>query len=112
LLARSASVGGGLVNDGFARPFAWQHPVHGRKWSDEVIHEAVKLIERNSTITLQAIVDEFVGRGEELISGSTLAEYLESPLISYKQVTRQNQMRNDPVTIEGRFAYAIWAQVR
>jgi nucleotide-binding universal stress UspA family protein len=84
----------------------------GSKWSDEAIHEAVKLIKRNATITLQEIVDEFVGRGEELVSDSTLAEYLEGQLISYKQVTRQNQMRNDPVTIEGRYEYASTRRIR
>ena len=78
-----------LIKSDFARPFAWLHPEHERKWSDDTLDLVAKVIKKNPTITLQTIVDEFVGQGEELITDSTWATYLDGRLFTYKQVTRQ-----------------------
>jgi transposase len=102
-----------LIRDDFNRTFAFLHPERERRWSPEHIKHVRKIIKQNPTMTLQAIIQKVTSEHDApSISNSTLAHYMATELLTYKTVTRQNQMRNAAATKALRREYVLQAKAR
>jgi hypothetical protein len=80
------------------------------KWAAAEIAEAVSWIEQNKTATLKETIAAMHARDPvrfPVIAVSTLQDYFDLSMVSYKMTTDQNQRRNDIDTKTKRCDYAI-----
>ena len=83
--------------------------IQPEKWSPEQIENVISWIENGHIqSTLIEIRDYWIQQGYPEISIGTMWRYLDDRLITVKQATEQNQMRNDLKTRVMRAEYSEW----
>ena len=86
----------------------WKLPERSKKWDEQEIKRAIKIIEENPVLTLAEIVDTAVLRGNSRISPSTLSRYLDDKLITMKKANYHPIARNADDTKQERITYSNW----
>jgi transposase len=83
-------------------------PNRPSKWGEDEIARVVAHVEANPTETLLEILEWAVGEGSPEIALSTLHDYLDNEVITYKRITNHNQQRNAPENRRARAEWAAW----
>lgn len=88
---------------------AWIHPPHPKKWSQDMIDQAISIIEDNPRLFLNEIIQKCVDEYHfPPICDTTLSEYLDDSLISLKSINYQSIERNSEHTKDLRVDYVHW----